>query len=68
VRDRPVIAGALVVAGLLVLVVGGYLQLASSVICENNPDCVPGWWWPVVVSLTTLLICGGVAVGRRRRR
>jgi hypothetical protein len=57
-----------VVAGLLVLVVGGYLQLASSVICENNPDCVPGWWWPVVVSLTTLLICGGVAVGRRRRR
>jgi hypothetical protein len=68
VRPRLVIAGALIVSGLLVLVVGGYLGLASGVVCENNPDCIPDWWWPVVTLLATLLAGSGVAVALRVRR
>jgi hypothetical protein len=62
------VAGALIVAGLLVLIIGGYFQLATGVVCENNPDCIPDWWLPVVVALAALLVGCGIAIGRRHRR
>ena len=61
---RRLIAGTLVASGLLALVVGGYLDLASGDICENNPDCVPGWWWPVVLLIAAVLVVSGIAVNR----
>jgi hypothetical protein len=64
----PLLGGALIVAGLLVLIVGGYLQLESGVICENNPDCVPDWWLASVVVVSTLLVALGVVVRGRRHR
>jgi hypothetical protein len=61
------VAGALIVTGLLVLTVGAYFQLASGVVCENNPDCVPDWWLPTVVAIATLLVGCGIAILRRLR-
>jgi heme A synthase len=67
-RPMLLVAGALIVTGLLVLIIGGYFELASGVVCENNPDCVPGWWLPSVVAIATLLVGCGIVIGWRRRR
>ena len=64
----PLVALALVIAGVLVLTIGGYLWSASGVICENNPDCVPAWWMPAVLVIAGLLVGGGVLLARRHKR
>jgi hypothetical protein len=60
-------AFALIAVGVLVLVLGGYLSVESRVICEYNPDCLPGWWVPSLLAIAAVLIGAGVALAWRRR-
>ena len=52
-------------AAMLLLVV--YFWAIRGVVCENNPDCLPGWWLPVGLPAGVLVGAAGITLLRRGR-